>query len=214
MKKIVQVVLMSSLLVGVYGCSAEPTAKADEISQAKSRTRPAGKPAVARIIIPSGTALRIVLIDSLNSDTSIAGDTFQASLAEPIVVDGVTVIERGARVSGRVVDSKESGRVKGRASIRLALTGIARNGRMIPITTNTFGATAASTQTRDAEVIGGGAGIGAVIGAIAGGKKGAGIGALAGGGGGTGVVLATKGKEIHYGPETRLNFTLTNSVEL
>jgi hypothetical protein len=37
---------------------------------------------------------------------------------------------------------------------------------------------------------------------------------LVGGGGGTGVVLATKGHEIHYGPETHLNFTLTNSVEL
>jgi hypothetical protein len=31
---------------------------------------------------------------------------------------------------------------------------------------------------------------------------------------GTGVVLATKGKEIHYGPETRLNFSLANSVQM
>lgn len=60
----------------------------------------------------------------------------------------------------------------------------------------------------------GGAGVGAAIGAIAGGKKGAAIGAATGGGAGTGVVLATKGQEIHYGPETRLNFTLTNSVKL
>ena len=57
-------------------------------------------------------------------------------------------------------------------------------------------------------------GVGAVIGAIAGGAKGAGVGAATGGGAGTGVVLATKGKEIRYGPETRLNFTLTNSVEI
>ena len=63
-------------------------------------------------------------------------------------------------------------------------------------------------------IVGGSAGAGAAIGAVAGGKKGAGIGAIAGGGGGTGVVLATKGNEIHFGPETQLNFILANSVKL
>ena len=85
---------------------------------------------------------------------------------------------------------------------------------MIAITTDTFGATAESSRTRDGEVIAGGAGVGAVIGAIAGGKKGAAIGAITGGGAGTGVVLSTKGKQIHYGSETRLNFTLANSVQM
>jgi hypothetical protein len=63
-------------------------------------------------------------------------------------------------------------------------------------------------------MIGGGAGVGALIGAIAGGGKGAAIGAGIGGGAGTGTVLATKGKEIHYGPETRLQFTLASSIEI
>ena len=104
--------------------------------------------------------------------------------------------------------------MKGLASIRLALTDIMQGNKMIPITTDTFTATAESSTTRDAGIIAGGAGVGAVIGAIAGGKKGAGIGAVAGGGGRTGVVLATKGKEIHYAPETRLSFTLANSVQM
>jgi hypothetical protein len=60
----------------------------------------------------------------------------------------------------------------------------------------------------------GGAGIGAAIGAIGGGKKGAAIGAIAGGGAGTGAVLATKGKELHYGPETRMNFILASAVKM
>jgi len=85
---------------------------------------------------------------------------------------------------------------------------------MVPITTDTFAATAESSTTRDAEIVAGGAGVGAVIGAITGGGKGAGIGAITGGGAGSGVVLATRGKEIHYGPETRLNFTLSRSVEM
>ena len=63
-------------------------------------------------------------------------------------------------------------------------------------------------------MIGGGAGVGAVIGAIAGGGKGAATGAAIGGGGGTGAVLATRGDDLHYPPESRLKFVLSKEVEL
>ncbi len=137
-----------------------------------------------------------------------------ASLTESVVVAGTTVLPKGTQLRGRVVAAEGSGRVKGRASIQLALTDIMQGDKTIAITTARFSATAAASKTRDGEIIAGGAGIGAAIGAIAGGGKGAGIGALTGGGAGTGVVLATKGKEIHYGPESRLNFTLSNSVQM
>jgi len=130
------------------------------------------------------------------------------------VIDGTTVLQKGTKVRGRVVGVEDSGRVKGLASIQLELTDIMQGDRMIAITTDTFGATADSSKTRDGEIIAGGAGIGAAVGAIAGGKKGAAIGAVTGGGAGTGVVLATKGKEIHYGPETRISFTLAKSVQM
>jgi hypothetical protein len=206
MKKIIQIVLVSSVLVGAFGCS-EPAAKADS-------ALPAARAVVAKVVIPSGTILQVSLLDTLSSDRSAAGDTFQASLVEPILIDGIAVLEKGTQVSGRVISSENSGRVKGTASLQLVLTGITQGLKSIPITTGTYSARASTTKTRDTEVIAGGAGIGAVIGAIADGKKGAAIGAGAGGGAGTGVVLATKGKEIHYGPETRLDFTLTNSVQL
>jgi hypothetical protein len=172
------------------------------------------KPRTARPVIPSGTLLKVSLIDALGSDTSSAGDRFMASLAESVVIDGTTVLPEGQRVRGRVVSVKDSGRVKGLASIHLELTGILQGDTMMAVTTNTLGATAGSSKTRDGEIIAGGAGIGAVIGAIAGGGKGAAIGAVTGGGAGTGVVLGTKGKQIHYGPETRLNFTLSKPVHM
>ena len=93
-----------------------------------------------------------------------------------------------------------------------SLTDIERNGRKVSISTKPFVAQAEATKKRDAAVVGGGAGVGAVIGAIAGGKKGAAIGGAVGGGAGTGAVLATKGKDIHYPPETRLSFTLASSL--
>jgi hypothetical protein len=192
---------------------------ADADARVKAAASPAAKAAAVRngttrVVIPSGTVLKVSLIDALNSDTSSAGDSFRASLAESVVINGATLLQKGTTVRGRVLGVDGSGRVKGRASIRLALTDILQGDRMVAITTETFTATAESSKTRDAEIIAGGAGVGAVIGAIAGGGKGAGIGAATGGGAGTGVVLATKGKEIRYGPETRLNFTLTNSVEM
>ena len=165
-------------------------------------------------VIPSGTLMKVSLIDAIDSNTSSAGDLFWVSLAEPVVANGATLLPKGTRLQGRVINAEGAGKVKGRALIQLELTGIAQGNRMVAISTNTFEATADSTQGRDAGVIAGGAGVGAAIGAIAGGKKGAAIGAITGGGAGTGVVLATKGKEIHYAPETRLDFTLANAVKL
>jgi hypothetical protein len=73
---------------------------------------------------------------------------------------------------------------------------------------------AKDNKKRDAAIIGGGAGVGAVIGAIAGGGKGAATGAAIGGGAGTGTVLATRGDDLHYPPESRLNFVLSKPVDL
>ena len=218
----VKFALISILLVGVFGCSAESAEKAAadarvdaadanaRVIAADARVR-AARPAA---VIPSGTVLKVSLIDALDSDTSAAGDRFLASLAEPVVINGVTLLQKGTQVRGRVVDVEGAGRVKGRASIHLSLTEVMKGERMVAITTHTLAATADSTQKRDVGIIAGGAGVGAVIGAIADGKKGAGIGAITGGGAGTGIVLATKGKEVHYGPETRLNFTLANSIQM
>jgi hypothetical protein len=190
---------------------------ADANGRVNTTTTPARtliKTTKARRVIPAGTELKVALIDPLGTDTSVAGDHFLASLTESVVVDGTTILQKGTKVRGRVVEVEDGGRVKGVASIGLALTDILQGDKMVSITTDTFSATADSSKTRDGEVIAGGAGIGAVIGAIAGGKKGAAIGAITGGGAGTGVVLATKGKQIHYDSETRLNFTLANSAQM
>jgi hypothetical protein len=193
------------------GLAAE---KADD--QVKTTTTPAAKAAALqhRLTIPAGTRLNVVLIEGLATDTSAAGDHFLASLSDAITVDGNTLLPKGTKVRGVVNSVEDSGRVKGLASISLSLTDIVQGNKMISITTDTFAATAESSTQRDAGIVAGGAGVGAVIGAIAGGKKGAGIGAIAGGGAGTGAVLATKGKEIRYDPETRLIFTLTRPVEM
>jgi len=224
MRRSLSSVIVCSLFLGVAACNKTPaTTSADSVSkpaeppvdaidQSKAAPQPEPKPA---ILIPAGTKLRIALIDAVSSDKNRAGDHFAASLVEPVVIDGRTVLSKGTKVRGRVVDAKESGRIKGRASIELKLTEIVfKDGKQMDIATKLYTAVAQSTTKRDAAIIGGGAGVGAVIGAIAGGGKGAAIGAGVGGGAGTGTVLATKGKEIRYAPETRLQFTLASPIEI
>jgi hypothetical protein len=208
---IMKLVLVAVLISGIAACTEN---RADPNAADKGGLLPSAKPEVTKIIIPEGTRLRITLIDGVSTTRSSPGDNFMASIADPVVVDGKTILEKGTRVRGRVTDVSESGRVKGRASIRLVLTNIVRNGKEIPISTRPFVAVAENTKKRDATIIGGGAGVGTLIGAIAGGKKGALVGAAVGAGAGTGTVLATKGKDLHYAPETRLTFTLANSLEI
>jgi len=211
MRRILHLALVAVLSSGIAACSEN---QADPNKADKGGILGFSRPSTPKITIPEGTKLRIALIDGVSTTKSSPGDQFLASVADPIVVDGKTIVERGTKVRGRVTDVTESGRVKGRASIRLILTEMIQDGKETPISTKPYVAVAENTKKRDATVIGGGTGVGALIGGIAGGGKGAAIGAAVGAGAGTGTVLATKGKDLHYPPETRLSFTLSSSVSM
>jgi len=208
MKRLIGVTLIA-LTLGFTACTSANTADKEEVSGLLEV-----KPDDPKITVPSGTPLRVVLQQGVGTDASAPGSQFAAVLADPIVVDGKTVLEKGSAVSGRVVDVKKSGRVKGRATLSLALTSVLHEGKYVPIETQTYVGVAKDNKKRDAAMIGGGAGVGAIIGAIAGGGKGAATGAAIGGGGGTGAVLATRGDDLHYPPESRLKFVLSKEVEL
>jgi hypothetical protein len=213
MKRTLHVVVAGLLLVSALGCSAESSATNADTLAPRTVTAPAEMK--QPVTISAGTKLRIALLDAVSSDRSRPGDQFMASLTEPVIVNGETILAKGTKVRGRVVGANESGRVKGRARLELTLTQIIREqGGALDISTKSYTAVAESTKKRDAAFIGGGAGVGAAIGALTGGGKGAAIGAAVGGGAGTGTVLATKGKEIRYGVEHPLSFTLTSSFQI
>src|SRR5262245_61982113 len=216
MKRVLYAISVAVLCLSA-GCSKAPaTTSADSVEPRAAAAPAPDKPKpVAKVTVPAGTKIRVALLDAVSSDKSHAGDPFLASLTEPVVVDGKTVLAKGTKVRGRVLDAEQSGRVKGRASLQLTLTEVVRReGKAINISTKPYTAVAESTKKRDAGIIGGGAGIGAAIGALAGGGKGAAVGAAVGGGAGTGTVLATRGKEVRYDPEHLLSFTLSNSFEI
>jgi hypothetical protein len=164
--------------------------------------------------IPAGTALTIRLQSSLSSASSHSGDTFEAVLDDPVVVDGQTVAPRGAAVTGRVVAAKHSGRLHDPGYLRLTLTSIDVNGTAMPVQTSSIFAKGGSHEKRNLAMIGGGAGAGALIGGIAGGGKGALIGSAIGAAGGTGTAYATGQKDVGFSVERRLTFRLTQAVTM
>ncbi len=184
------------------------------------RARPAVPVAVApaapvpmKVTIKEGSVITVRLGETLNSERNHVGDTFTGSLAEPVIVDGMVIAERGAQVSGKIVDAERAGRIKGVAVLQLALTEInTADNQRVAVLTDAFLKKGPDTTKSDVAKVGIAAGIGAAIGAIAGGGKGAAIGAGAGGAAGTGGVLATRGKPAILATETLIRFKLAQSV--
>jgi hypothetical protein len=166
-------------------------------------------------MLAAGRGIPIWTSSTLSTKTNKSGETFAASLAQPIVDGDWVVAKKGAPVEGVIVDSDPGGRVKGVASMTIALKRLTlADGRTVELSTSSYTKQARTTRKKDAAKIGIGAGIGAAIGAIAGGGKGAAIGAGVGGGAGTGAVLATRGDPATIPGEARLTFKLSEPIKI
>lgn len=164
------------------------------------------------VTVPAGTVVSVRLQNTVSSATASPGETFDAVLDEPLLVKGQTIAERGTAVTGRVVEAKSSGRLHNSGYLRLTLASITIGGKAVPVQTSSLFAKGANHNKRNAALIGGGAGAGALIGGLAGGGKGALIGGLVGAGAGTGGAYATGKKDVAFGVERRLSFRLTQSI--
>ena len=129
-------------------------------------------------------------------------------------MDGKTVIPRDARVEGRVVDARQSGHLHGVARLELALDSVEVGGKSYRIETSDTTRVGRNHNKRNLVLIGGGSGLGAVIGALAGGGKGALIGGAAGAGAGTATAAFTGKKDIRIPAETRMTFRLAQPVTI
>jgi hypothetical protein len=168
----------------------------------------------AYITIPAGTRISVRTIYAIDSTYSLVGDRFQASLEEPLTLEGDVVVARDALVYGRLTQSKESGTFAGRSQLRLELTGIVVNGKMISVATGEYEVTGKSRGASTAKRTVGGAALGAIIGAVADGGQGAAIGAGVGAGAGAGSEIITGGDQVKVPSETLLDFTLQEDVSI
>jgi hypothetical protein len=166
------------------------------------------------IVVPSGTALTVRLGQALGSKASQTGQTFLATLAQPVSVGGRTAFPAGSTVSGTVVTAKAKGRFKGEGELDLALTSISVKGQTLTIQTAVLESTVKGKGKRTAVATGGSAAGGALIGGLAGGGKGAGIGALAGAGAGLIGGAVTGNQQIDLPAESALTFRLSAPVTI
>lgn len=166
------------------------------------------------VSVPEGTELNVVLGQSISTAANRSGDSFQATLASPVLVDDKTVIPRDALVKGHIVDARPSGHLRGVARLELTLDSIEVNGETYEIATEDFGRRGKNHNKRNGILIGGGAGVGAVIGAVAGGGVGALIGSSVGAGAGTAGAAFTGKKDIRVPAETTLSFRLARPMTI
>ena len=114
----------------------------------------------------------------------------------------------------RLIEDQRSGKIQGRTVLKLVLNSVNVNGRLVEISTQDVIKESGSRGARSAGVIGGTAALGAIIGGIAGGGKGAAIGAGSGAAVGTGAEELGHGQRVRIPSETRLVFTLSYGVRV
>jgi BON domain len=203
-------------VAGATGPESAPSTPAGGSSGGSSAGSSAAAAAPARVplVAPAGTEITVTVDQTLSSKTSQPGQAFLATVAQPVTVDGRTVIPKGSSVSGKVLRAKQKGKIKGEGELAITLTGVTIRERNYPLSVGSLDSTIKGKGKRTAVTTGGGAAGGALIGGLAGGGKGAGIGALVGAAGGLVGGAFTGNKQIEIPAETPLTFTLSKAFSL
>jgi hypothetical protein len=168
----------------------------------------------AQTTVPAGTAIAVTLNQSVSSKDAKSGQTVSGVVASDVSVNGKVVIPKNSNVSLTVATAVASGRLSTPAKLYLRIDSIQVKGQSYTVSSSLAGQTAGSHNKRNTVAIGGGTAAGAIIGALAGGGKGAAIGAAAGAGAGTAGAAMTGKKDITFGAEARLSFTLKSAVAI
>jgi len=182
----------------------EPTAPKVEAGGAQAAAT--APPLQATLTVPEGTHIVVRTAGDLDSGSNSTGDHYTAYLESDLKVGEALVASRGTRVYGRLAEVEQAGSMSGKALLKLELTDILIQDQIVPISTAAYQVDGKSAGTL--KQIGGSAGIGALIGAIADDGEGALIGAAIGTGVGTAIAAATPGKQVTIPAQTLLDFTL------
>jgi hypothetical protein len=167
------------------------------------------------VTLQAGTFLTVRVDQMLSSDKNQANDGFAATLARPLVADGVVVAQRGEMLGGRVAEAEKAGRVKGVSRLAVQLTDLTLvDGQQVPIQTELTSLNGPTSKFRDASAIAGTTVVGAAVGGAAAWGVGAAIGAGAGALAGTVGVLVTRGRPTVIYPESVLTFRLAEPVTI
>ena len=80
--------------------------------------------AAESVVVPPGSTLHVKLGTTITSKTNKAGDTFTGEVVQAVIANGKTVIPQGSTVNGHIAFLKPSGRIRGKAQMRVVLDSI------------------------------------------------------------------------------------------
>jgi hypothetical protein len=170
-------------------------------------------PKPSTVTLAQGTSVEVRLDQTVSSKTSASGSHFSAKLAKPLLLNGKVVVPEGTEFSANVIQAVPAGHLAGGASLRVALTSLTLDGQPYVVQTVPIVRVSQGKGKRTAEITAGGAVLGAAIGALAHGGKGALIGAAAGAGAGAvGSAATNHPQDIVMRSESVLTFHLTQAV--
>jgi len=218
------------LILCMLGCSSKPATNSDSDATNNANASDSGAtPANASgekasrhetreerkpVVVPAGTSVTISLGSALGSKISQSGSTFNGSIAKDVSVGNEILIPKGSAVAGTVTDAKPLGKFAGGAVLSVRLDSITLNGVDLPVQASTRTFSAKGKGKRTAVMAGGGAALGGIIGALAGGGKGAAIGMAAGAGAGGGGAAFTGNKDIVLPAESAVSFELSQPLQI
>jgi hypothetical protein len=222
------ITLSAYLALALLGCTSKPATDntTDNSNNATNTSASSGSPGNAAnapkevekkkepIIVPAGTSVTVSLAAELGSKVSQPNQTFSGTVAKDVTISEAVAIPKGATISGTVTDAKPLGKFAGGASLQIRLDSIHLNNADLPVQAGLKTFSAKGKGKRTAVLAGGGAALGGIVGALAGGGKGAAIGMAAGGGAGAGGAAFTGNKDILLPAESAVSFELSQPLEI
>ncbi len=176
------------------------------------------QPAATFRTIPAGTTIEVRNNETIDSQTAEVGQTFTGVVEQPVMdTEGRVAIPRGSGAMLVVRSASGQGKLQGQSDLAVDVGAVTVAGHRYRLETSDFvekGKAGLGKNKRTGVFVGGGAALGGIIGAIAGGGKGAAIGALSGAGAGTATQGLTRGKAVRIPSETLLRFKLESPVRI
>jgi hypothetical protein len=167
------------------------------------------------LTLKPGTFVVVRLNQVLSSDHNKPGDAFTGTLAQPLVVDGFVVAQRGQLIAGTVSQAEKAHHGENLSKLGVTLNSLTlADGNQLPVQSELVTRTGQGWNGRDTGTVVTTGVLGTAIGAVAGGGVGAAIGAGAGVTAGLAGLLLTHGHPTIITPESILTFRVSTAATI